>query len=58
MTKKIGRPISENPLIERVYLRVDKKTKSMLDDCTQKLKTTRSEIVRQGIEKVYNDLKK
>lgn len=56
--KKMGRPLSENPLTERLYLRVDEKTKAMLDECTEVLKTTRSEIVRKGIEKVHDDLKK
>lgn len=56
--KKMGRPRSENPLSERLYLRVDQKTKDMLDVCTENLKATRSEVVRKGIEKVYNDLKK
>ena len=54
--KKMGRPPSENPLHERIYLRVDKETKMMLDKCTDTLKTTRSEIVRQGIKKVHDDL--
>ena len=56
--KKMGRPLSKNPLNERLYLRVDDKTKTMLDECTQTLNTTRSEIVRKGIEKVYHELKK
>ena len=56
--KKMGRPPSENPLTERLYLRVDEKTKALLDECTKALKTTRSEIVRKGIEKVHDDLKK
>ena len=56
--KKKGRPFSDNPLIERLYLRVDDKTKNMLDECTELLKTTRSDIVRKGIENVYKDLKK
>ena len=55
--KKMGRPLSENPLKERLYLRVDEKTKLMLDECTEVLNTTRSEVVRKGIEKVYHDLK-
>jgi len=55
--KKMGRPPSENPLQERLYLRVDDKTKTMLDECTAILKTTRSEIVRKGIKKVHDDLK-
>ena len=56
--KKMGRPASDNPLRERLYLRVDNKTKAMLDECTDVLKTTRSEIVRKGVEKVHDDLKK
>ena len=56
--KKIGRPKAENPLTERLYLRVDDETKEMLNTCTETLKTTRSEVVRQGIKKVYDDLKK
>ena len=56
--KKIGRPLSDNPLKERLYLRVDDKTKNMLDECTDLLQTTRSEIIRRGIEKVHEDLKK
>ena len=56
--KKVGRPTSDNPLKERLYLRVDDKTKGMLDECTELLKTTRSEVIRKGIEKVHNDLTK
>lgn len=56
--KKMGRPPSDNPLNERLYLRVDEKTKIMLDKCTETLKATRSDVVRKGIEKVYNDLEK
>ena len=54
----MGRPLSENPLTERLYLRVDEKTKKMLDECTEILNTTRSEIVRKGIENVHKGLKK
>ena len=56
--KKIGRPPSDNPLSERLYLRVDNKTKTLLDECTELLKTSRSEVVRKGIEKVHDDLTK
>ena len=54
--KKIGRPPSENPKSERLYLRVDEKTRDMLDTCTEVLNVTRSEVLRMGIEKVYDDL--
>ncbi len=56
--KKMGRPPSENPLSERIYLRVDKKTKKVLDECVEELKTTRSEIVRRGIFLVKESLNK
>ena len=56
--KKMGRPRSDNPLSERLYLRVDEKTKAMLGTCTEKLKATRSQVIRKGIGKVYDDLKK
>ena len=54
----MGRPPSDNSLHERLYLRVDEKTKSMLDKCTNILKTTRLGVVRKGIQKVYDDLEK
>ncbi len=55
--KKMGRPKSENPLSERIYLRVDKKTKETLDECVKTLEVSRSEVVRKGIYKVFDDLK-
>ena len=54
--KKIGRPPSDNPLSERIYLRVDKKTIAKLDSCAERLKTTRSDVVRQGIDMVHDFL--
>lgn len=55
-TKRMGRPPIENPLSERIYLRVDKQTKEKLDLCTKRLNKTRSDVVRLGIEKVFDDL--
>ena len=56
--KKMGRPPSDNPLSERIYLRVDNETKDILDDCAKKMDATRSEVVRKGIFLVRDDLKK
>lgn len=56
--KKMGRPPSDNPLSERIYLRVDKTTRKVLDECVKKLDSTRSEVVRKGIYLVQDDLKK
>ncbi|PNQ84113.1 CopG family transcriptional regulator [Paenibacillus sp. FSL R10-2782] len=57
-SKKMGRPPSDNPKSETIKIRVDQTILSKLDACTEKLSTTRSDIVRKGIEKVYDDLQK
>lgn len=56
--KKMGRPPVDNPLSERIYLRVDKATKEVLDNCVEKLDITRSEVVRRGIYLVADELEK
>ena len=56
--KKMGRPPAENPLSERIYLRVDKATKKVLDECVTELTATGSEFVRKGIYLVKYSLKK
>lgn len=56
--KKMGRPPSENPLKDRIFVLVNEETKAKLDECTRMLNTTRSDVVRKGIDKVYDDLKK
>lgn len=56
--KKIGRPPVENPLSERLYLRVTPETKAVLDECAEQLNVSRSEVVRQGIYHVKDSLKK
>lgn len=55
-SKKMGRPPSDNPKSETIKIRVDQAILGKLDACTKKLNTTRSDIVRRGIEKVYDDL--
>lgn len=57
-SKKMGRPPSDNPKSETIRIRVDQTTLSKLDACTDKLNTTRSDVVRKGIEKMYDDLQK
>ena len=57
-SKKLGRPPSNNPKSETIKIRVDQTILSKLDVCTEKLNTTRSDIVRKGIERVYDDLQK
>ena len=56
-TKKMGRP-TENPKTEVLRVRIDKDTLSKLDTCAKIKETSRSEIVRTGIHKVYEENKK
>ncbi|GIP12705.1 MAG: ribbon-helix-helix protein, CopG family [Paenibacillus macerans] len=57
-SKKMGRPPSANPKSETIKIRVDQDIMNKLDASAEKLNTTRSDIVRKGIEKVYDDLQK
>jgi predicted transcriptional regulator len=57
-SKKMGRPPSDKPKSKTIEIRVDEETMSKLDASAEKLNTSRSEIVRKGIEKVYDDLQK
>lgn len=56
--KKMGRPPSDNPLKDRIFVLVNDETKQKLEKCKQTLGTTTSDIVRKGIDKVYDDLEK
>lgn len=56
--KKLGRPPSDDSKKDRIFVRVDKETQEKLAECTQMLDTTRSEVVRKGIDMVYDSLKK
>ena len=56
--KKIGRPPSDNPKSETIRIRVDSDTVKKLDECSLALDTNRSKIVRKGIDKIHDDLKK
>ena len=55
--KKMVRPPSDNTMTDRIFVRVSKETKEKLDDCTEKLDATRSDIVRKGIDMVHDSLK-
>ncbi|MED4956974.1 CopG family transcriptional regulator [Paenibacillus macerans] len=57
-SKKMGRPPSDNPKSEKIEIRVSQDIMSKLDTAAKMLNTTRSDIVRKGIEKVYDDLQK
>ena len=55
--KKMGRP-TDNPKDTTLKVYFDKETVEKLDVCIDELKVSKSEVVRRGIHKVYDDLKK
>jgi len=57
-SKKMGRPPSGKPKSKTIEIRVDQEMMIKLDASAEKLNTTRSAIVRKGIEKVYDELQK
>lgn len=48
----------ENPKDTTVRARMDAETVEQLDKCCEALETTRSDVIRKGIKKVYNDVSK
>ncbi len=57
--KKMGRPPSgDKPMKDRIFVLVDDNTKARLEVCKKTLGVTTSDIVRKGIDKIYDDLNK
>ncbi len=54
--KKPG-PHPENPLDTQIKVRIDKITIDEIDFCKEKLNTTRSDVLRKGVHKLYEELK-
>lgn len=57
MSPRTGRP-TDNPKQARLEIRLSKDDISKLEYCCKKTGLTKAEILRQGIEKVYENLKK
>ena len=56
--KKIGRPVSPDTKHTMFRVRLDDTSMAKLEECAKELKITRSDVVRKGIEKIHDDLKK
>lgn len=56
-TKKIGRP-TDSPKDISLRIRIDSQTDEKLKECSELLKITKSDVVRQGIDRIHDDLKK
>lgn len=46
----------ENPKDTTVRARMDTETVKKLDKCCDALATTRSDVIRKGIERIYDDV--
>lgn len=57
MAAKMGRP-TDSPKNAMIRVRMDEDTVKMLDKCADFLKSSRSEIIRAGVKKVYLGIKK
>ena len=53
---RTGRPPSVDSMNDRIYVRVNKEIQEKLDECSQKLNTSRSDVIRKGIEMVHDSL--
>ena len=55
---QMGRPKSKNPKSTQLAVRLDKETLKKLDACTEAFNETRVQVIRRGIEKLFDSIKK
>ena len=55
--KKLGRP-TDNPTDIVLKIRLDKDTSKKLEECSEKMEVSKAEVVRQGIHRMHDGLKK
>lgn len=53
---RMGRPPKDNPKDLRLQVRINKSTLDKLDNCVKAENSTRSEIVRKGIDLIASQL--
>ena len=56
MSPRTGRPTNEKKG-ERIGIRLSENDLAKLEYCSQRTKLTRAEIIRKGIDTIYNSLK-
>ena len=52
----VGRPPSEHPAINQLRIRLTDEELARLNACSKAYGTTKSNVVRRGIDILYNDL--
>ena len=58
MSPTQGRPFSSNPKDTMFRVRLDKDTLKKLEECAELLNTSKSNVIRIGIDKVRDSIKK
>lgn len=58
MTPKMGRPYSENPKKLRFELRLNKEQANLLQECSERLNISRTEVLLKGIQLVKDEINK
>ena len=58
MSPKTGRPPKENPRNISLNIRITKDEASLIQDCADKLKTTRTDVIIEGVRMVEEKIKK
>nr|DAG39619.1 MAG TPA: Alginate and motility regulator [Bacteriophage sp.] len=54
MSPRTGRPPKENPKDIRIQIRLDTECLRKLDECVKRDSSTRSEVIREGIDLMYS----
>lgn len=58
MSPRTGRPHKENPRNVNLNIRVTKDEAKMIQDCADRLSTTRTEVIVKGVRMVQDELDK
>lgn len=53
--KKMGRPTT-NPRTGQINVRLSERELALLNECAERMGTTRTDVIARGIEKVYREL--
>ena len=53
--KKMGRPTT-NPRTGQINVRLSDKELALLNECAERMGTTRTDVIARGIEKVHREL--
>lgn len=56
MKAKLGRPLSDNPKNIQMRIRFSEEEMQKLEYCCKELNLNKSEIIRKGIDMIYNNI--